>query len=164
MKKTFYLALLWSVLALGASAQANIKLTETTLMHEMRATPYPLDKAVVDDRYVSFQWPLRADANISGNVLDGFEAQVKKVDKSKLKYRLRYSQDASFAKGTVEVETRWPFYNPDKDLTPGKWYWQYGYVNEAGQVAWQSIQELTVGDNPKKFCPPSYKEIIVRVP
>lgn len=32
-----------------AQKQAVIKLTEKTLMHEMRATPYPLDKAVVND-------------------------------------------------------------------------------------------------------------------
>ena len=38
-----------------AQKQAVIKLTETTLMHEMRATPSPLDKAVVNDRAVSFQ-------------------------------------------------------------------------------------------------------------
>ena len=144
MKKTFYLALLWSAFFVGAFAQANIKLTETTLMHEMRATPYPKDKAVVDDRYVSFQWPLRADANVTSEVLDGMERKTK-VDKSKLKYRLRYSQDASFAKGTKEVETIWPFYNPDTPLTSGTWYWQYGYVNEAGQVEWKSTQELTVG-------------------
>ena len=31
-----------------AQKQAVIKLTEKTLMHEMRATPYPLDKAVVN--------------------------------------------------------------------------------------------------------------------
>ena len=104
MKKTFYLALLWSAFFVGAFAQANIKLTETTLMHEMRATPYPKDKAVVDDRYVSFQWPLRADANVTSEVLDGMERKTK-VDKSKLKYRLRYSQDASFAKGTKERYT-----------------------------------------------------------
>ena len=102
MKKAFYLTLLWSAFFAGAFAQANIKLTETTLMHEMRATPYPLDKTVVDDRYVSFQWPLRADANVTSEVLDGMERKTK-VDKSKLKYRLRYSQDASFAKGTKEI-------------------------------------------------------------
>ena len=163
MKKTFYLALLWSAFFVGASAQTNIRLTETTLMHEMRATPYPLDKAVVDDRYVSFQWPLRGDANVTSEVLDGMERKTK-VDKSKLKYRLRYSQDASFAKGIKEVETIWPFYNPDTQLASGTWYWQYGYVNEAGQVEWGSTQTLTVGDNGHKFCPPSYKEAIAKVP
>ena len=50
-----------------AQKQAVIKLTETTLMHEMRATPYPLDKAVVNDRAVSFQWPLRSDMNSQDN-------------------------------------------------------------------------------------------------
>lgn len=163
MKKTFYLALLWSAFFVGASAQTNIRLTETTLMHEMRATPYPKDKAVVDDRYVSFQWPLRAEANVTSEVLDGMERKAK-VDKSKLKYRLRYSQDASFAKGTKEVETIWPFYNPDVQPASGKWYWQYGYVNETGQVEWQSTQELTVGDNGRKFCPPSYNEAVSKVP
>ena len=165
MKKTFYLALLWSAFFVGASAQTNIRLTETTLMHEMRATPYPKDKAVVDDRYVSFQWPLRADANINADILDGMDAKsVRKVDKTTLHYQLRYARDKEFKKDVKQVETRWPFYNPDKDLAPGKWYWQYGYVNEAGQVEWQSTQELTVGDNPKKFCPPSYKEAIAKVP
>ena len=38
---------------------ANIRLKDVTLMHEMRATPSPLDKVVVADRIVSFQWPLQ---------------------------------------------------------------------------------------------------------
>ena len=70
-----------------AQKQAVIKLTETTLMHEMRATPYPLDKAVVNDRAVSFQWPLRSDMNSQDSPLDGFEHKVKKVDKTKITYR-----------------------------------------------------------------------------
>ena len=65
-----------------AQKQAVIKLTEKTLMHEMRATPYPLDKAVVNDRAVSFQWPLRSDMNSQDSPLDGFEHKVKKVDKN----------------------------------------------------------------------------------
>ena len=53
-----------------AQKQAVIKLTETTLMHEMRATPYPLDKSVVNDRAVSFQWPIRSDKNYQYSPLD----------------------------------------------------------------------------------------------
>lgn len=111
-----------------AQKQAVIKLTEKTLMHEMRATPYPLDKAVVNDRAVSFQWPLRSDMNSQDSPLDGFEHKVKKVDKTKITYRLRYSQDAGLKSGVVQVETRWPFYNPEQPLAPGVWYWQFGYV------------------------------------
>lgn len=146
-----------------AQKQAVIKLTEKTLMHEMRATPYPLDKAVVNDRAVSFQWPLRSDMNSQDSPLDGFEHKVKKVDKTKITYRLRYSQDAGLKSGVVQVETRWPFYNPEQPLAPGVWYWQFGYV-EDGQVTWGSTQQVTVEDRPGKFCPPSLKTVLAKLP
>ena len=146
-----------------AQKQAVIKLTETTLMHEMRATPYPLDKAVVNDRAVSFQWPLRSDMNSQDSPLDGFEHKVKKVDKTKITYRLRYSQDAGLKSGVVQVETRWPFYNPEQPLAPGGWYWQFGYV-ENGQVTWGSTQQVTVEDRSGKFCPPSLKTVLAKLP
>lgn len=146
-----------------AQKQAVIKLTEKTLMHEMRATPYPLDKAVVNDRAVSFQWPLRSDMNSQDSPLDGFEHKVKKVDKTKVTYRLRYSQDAGLKSGVVQVETRWPFYNPEQPLAPGVWYWQFGYV-ENGQVTWGSTQQVTVEDRPGKFCPPSLKTVLAKLP
>lgn len=151
----------------GIQAQktpATIKLTATTLMHEMRATPYPLDKAEIADRAVSFQWPLRADMNVQESPLDGFEDKTPKVDKTKISYQLRYSQDADFKKGsTVQVQTRWPFHNPEKPLAVGTWYWQYGYDRD-GQTQWGSIQQLTVVDNPGKFCPPSLKTVLANVP
>lgn len=162
--KTFSLIALFSLATLGIHAQATIKLSETTLMHEMRATPYPLDKAVVSDRTVSFQWPLRADMNVQDSALDGMEEQSKKkVDKSKIQYRLRYSQDVSFKKGTTEVETRWPFYNPEKPLSAGVWYWQFGYM-ENGQTEWATVQQLTIEDNPNKFSPPSLKMALGNLP
>ncbi len=145
---------------------STIRLTEESLMHEMRATPYPLDKAVVSDRKISFQWPLPNDFNIS-EVFDAEEEseslKQKKVSKESLRYKLRYSQDPSFKKGMVTVETRWPFYNPDSDLRPGVWYWQFGYVVN-GKTDWTTVQQLTVEDQPDKFCPPSYKEFITKLP
>ena len=167
MKKTLIAALLLLGGLTTTQAQqkpANIRLTETTLMHEMRATPYPLDKAVVADRYVSFQWPLPTDANVNADILDGMSAKsIKKVDKKSLRYKLRYAKDKQFKKDAVEVETLWPLYNPDPQLTAGTWYWQYGYVIN-GQTQWQSIQELTVEDNKNKFCPPSLKTLLSKVP
>lgn len=117
MNKTLHFLTLTLFIAISisiqAQEQATIRLTEKTLMHEMRATPFPLNKSMVSDRCVSFQWPLK-DNNIK--------------DKTKLRYSLRYSTDPAFKKGTVLVETRWPFFNPEEDLTPGLWYWQYGYI------------------------------------
>lgn len=159
MKKLISTILLCSLIFSGMQAQetsARIILPDVTLMHEMRATPSPLDKATVSDRVVSFQWPLQADVDTSENLLDGMKSTKKKVDKSRLKYRLRYSQDAAMKNKVVQAETRWPFFNPEQDLAPGVWYWQYGYVQE-GKTVWSSKLQFTVEANPDKFCPPSFK-------
>lgn len=169
MKRTLLITVLVLLPVLGtqqvqAQHSATIKLTDVTLMHEMRATPSPLDKAVVSDRAVSFQWPLPAELNLVETGLDGMEGKAgRKIDKDKLRYRLRYSQDPTFKKGTVQVETRWPFFNPEKDLAPGTWHWQYGYVIN-GKTQWASTQQFTVEDNPEKFCPPSLKELLGKLP
>lgn len=162
--KIFYLAIICSLVSLNIHAQATVKLNAQTLMHEMRATPYPPDKAVVADRTVSFQWPLPQEANVQESALDGMEdPNQKKVDKTQLRYQVRYSQDPTFKKDVMQTETRWPFYNPEEPLKAGVWHWQYGYV-ENGQTRWQSIQQLTVEDNPDKFCPPSLKVVLNNVP
>ena len=150
----------------GMQAQqksARIKLNEVTLMHEMLSTPSPLDKATVNDRAVSFQWPLHADVDTSEEVLDGMKSTKKKIDKSQLKYQLRYSQNAAMKSNVVQVESRWPFFNPEKDLGTGVWYWQYGYV-EDGNTLWSPILQFTVKANPDKFCPPSFKTMQARLP
>lgn len=159
MKKLTSTILLCCLISTGMQAQeksARIRLTDVTLMHEMRATPSPLDKTTVSDRIVSFQWPLQADVDTSEEVLDGMKSTKKKVDKSRLKYQLRYSQDAAMKNNVMQAETRWPFYNPEKDLAPGVWYWQYGYAQE-GKTAWSPTLQFTVEANPDKFCPPSFK-------
>lgn len=169
MKKNLFVTTLAIIAATSLQAQAQnpvtIKLTDVNLMHEMRATPSPLDKAVVSDRAVSFQWPLQTELNIVESGLDGTENKSKKtkIDKSKLRYQLRYAQDSAFKKGTVQVETRWPFFNPAKDLAPGVWHWQYGYVVD-GKTQWGTTQQFTVEANPEKFCPPALNELLGKLP
>lgn len=159
-----------SFLPLCAQAQAvgkaTVKLSDTTLMHEMRATPSPLNGASVSDRAVSFQWPLPASLNILRSGLDGTEENPpqKEIDKSKLRYFLRYSQSPAFEQeSTVQVETRWPFFNPEQDLTPGTWYWQYGYVTD-GKAEWSETLQFTVKTNPQKFCPPALATVLKALP
>lgn len=55
------------------AGKATVRLTDTTLMHEMRATPSPSDGATISDCAVSFQWPLPAELNILRSGLDGTE-------------------------------------------------------------------------------------------
>lgn len=145
--------------------EANIKLDDISLMHESRATPYPADGWVENERAISFQWPMPAWARGKGVPVNEKENLQKKADKSKLKYRMRYSTDRDFAKDkTVTVDRVWPFYNPDKPLEAGVWYWQYAYVDENGQEEWSPVFNFTVVDNPQKFMPPSYKEFIGSLP
>lgn len=165
MKKVLSIALIALIAASSVQAQKEpiIKLKETTLMHESRATPFPLDKATVNDRAISFQWPLPNAMKSEGAPLDGFEDKVKKIDKSKISYKIRYAQDAEFKKGAVQAETRWPFYNPEKPLAPGVWYWQYAYVTN-GQTQWSDVLQVTVEENSRKFCPPSLKTALGKLP
>lgn len=148
------------------AGEATIRLTDTTLMHEMRATPSPLDGAEISDRAVSFQWPLPAGLNILRSGLDGAEENTpkKETDKSKLRYFLRYSQTPAFKpETTVQAETRWPFFNPKQDLAPGTWYWQYGYVTD-GKTEWSDTLQFTVKNNPRKFCPPALDAVLKNLP
>lgn len=168
MKRLFNTLLVCCLAATGMQAQAQqksarIRLTDVTLMHEMRTTPSPLDKATVSDRTVSFQWPLAANVDTSEELLDGVHSTKKKIDKSRLRYRLRYSQDAGMKNNVVEAETRWPFFNPEKDLAPGVWHWQYGFAEE-GNTRWSPVLQFTVEANPNKFCPPSLKTMQAKLP
>ncbi len=74
-------------------------------MYEMRATPSPSDGATISDRAVSFQWPLPAELNILRSGLDGTEESTpkKEVDKSKLRYFLRYSQSSCIQAGEYDT-------------------------------------------------------------
>lgn len=148
-----------------AQDPARIRLTDTTLMHEMRATPYPQDKAVISDRSISFQWPLLVDLDTQDKTLKALIAQAARTrtDKNKLRYALRWSQDPGFKKGNTQVETRWPFFNPEKDLAPGVWHWQFGYIVD-GKTYWASTQQVTIGKNARKFCPPALKTVLAGLP
>lgn len=138
----------------------RIVLRDSTLMHEMRQTPSPLDGETVSARKVSFQWPLPDAFNYTGDGLDGSETPAL-GDKSLLRYRVRYSRDPKLASGVVERETWWPMYNPDADLADGEWYWQYGYVGSDGGTQWSGVCKFNVSAAQTcKFCPPPFAKVV----
>lgn len=166
MRTTLFTVILFlTSITVEAQEPARIRLTDTTLMHEMRATPYPQDKAVISDRSISFQWPLLVDLDTQDKTLKALIAQAARTrtDKNKLRYALRWSQDPGFKKGNTQVETRWPFFNPEKDLAPGVWHWQFGYIVD-GKTYWASTQQVTIGKNARKFCPPALKTVLAGLP
>lgn len=166
MKKLILLSLLTVPMISSVYPQkspARIIIKEQSMMHETRVTEYPLDNSVVDDRFISFQWPLPTEAQSDGAPMDGFEHLVKKIDKSKLKYKIRYSKDNLFKVNCFQADTKWPFYNPEKPLDDGVWYWQYAYVKD-GQPQWSKTLKVEVRNSKTNFCPPSLKQVLSKVP
>ena len=107
---------------------AVIKVAEKTMMHEVRATPSPLNDAHVAVNPPRFMWPDKFPH--LGSVLDGVPGQVD--EKPKVLYRIRISQDKNFQKDVLTGERAWAFFNPFQCLAPGKWYWQHAYVTPEG--------------------------------
>lgn len=137
---------------------ANIKLNGIMLMHETRSTPSPLNGSKISDRFISFQWPLPESFRNP-------EMSGKKIQKSSLKYKLRYSKDKNFpSKCTFTVDTIWPFYNPETPLEKGTWYWQYGYIESPEKIEWSAVNQVDVLDNPSKFVPPPFSTFISKLP
>lgn len=165
MKNKVYILLLLSFITYNVQAQSTIKLTDTTLMHEMRETPSPLNHTVVSDRSVSFMWPLKDNEGARGGVLDGVESKKKKKkpDENKINYRIQYSKDMNLQKGVITAESSYPFYNPEQPLSAGQWYWKYGYV-DGSKTEWSETLHVTVTNNPNRFSPPSYSELIKKLP
>lgn len=163
--KRLSLLLLFILLAFNVISQSILKLSDNELMHEMRATPSPLNNAVVSDRNPSFQWPLPGHIKDVANPLDGFEEEVNhpKLDVNRTNYKIRYSKDKSFRKNTTLAETPWPFYNPDEVLSAGNWYWQYAYV-DGEETNWSEVLHFEVKKNTNKFLPPNYKTITNSIP
>lgn len=146
------------------SQPANIRLTDVSLMHESRDTPNPPDGWIETERAISFQWPMPVWARGKGAPLDGMEHTAKKVDKSKLKYRLRYSTDKTFPEAsTVTVDREWPFYNPES-MQPGQWFWQYAFIEEDGTEQWSPVYTFVFDPQPGFFNPPSYTQFISKLP
>lgn len=171
MKKFFTFLLLFplagSLLTASAAStdNARIYITDASLMHESRATPYPGDGWTVDDRAVSFQWPMPLAARgLLNSATDYATIKNTKTDKKSLRYRLRYGQDPKLKKNAVTVATEWPFHNPAKPLEAGKWYWQYSFVGADGKDSWSPVYSFTVGNNPNKFTPPNFADFIAKLP
>ncbi len=161
MKKIFCISiLLCSVISIVYAATNNrIIITEPSLMHEMRATEYPIDKSTLTKNPVALMWPLPYE-NIR-NTLDGFRVDKKKVS---ISYKIRLSQDPQLKKNVIETDSPWPFYNHGKAFGMGSWYWQYAYTDNSGKYVWSKIYTFTVNKNAATFAPPPANLVLNAIP
>lgn len=164
--KRIYIAVLGlCLMALGVArvqAQTRVVLGDVTLMHEMRATPSPADGAEITNRAVAFQWPLPVEEPVETG-LDGLESD-RPVSKRAFTYKIRYARKSTFPSGeTTEHTTKYPFYNTEKTLARGTWYWQYGYV-EGKKVRWSKTLRVVMNPTVDYFCPPSVETLLSKLP
>lgn len=161
MKKIWAIIVVLHVLTYTGHAQ-TIRLSDKMLMHEMRATPYPLNGAEIKNRKLAFMWPL-LDHGETDSGLDGIESERKnKLNPNKVNYKLRISMDSTFSRSVKQVDCNWALYNADEIYDEGVWYWQYGYV-EDNKVDWSRILRFTVKNDGPVFAPPTFAKVLSKV-
>lgn len=156
--KNLFIALLLLIPVAASAQRSIIKVDQPTLMHEVRATPSPLDGRHIAVNPPRFMWPDKFPH--LGAVLDGVEGDEQKPH---VTYRIRISQDPSFQKGVIMAERNWAFFNPFQCFEEGKWYWQHAYVNN-GCEEWSPVYHFFVDSDTTVFNPPSYADVVKAFP
>ena len=161
MKQRYYLLLLFTALLSGTGyAQKSVMhLSQSTLMHEVRETPSPLDGQHIAVNPPRFMWPDKFPH--LGAVLDGVEEEDYKPE---VTYRIRISRDPEFQSDVITAERNWAFFNPFTLFEKGKWYWQHAYVDKDGKEEWSPVYHFYVDEQTRTFNPPSLQEVLTKLP
>lgn len=111
MKQRISIFLLFTILlsANGYAQKGIMRLTQQTLMHEVRETPSPLDGQHITVNPPRFMWPDKFPH--LGAVLDGVEEEDYKPE---VTYRIRIARDPEFKSEVITAERKWAFFNPFK--------------------------------------------------
>ena len=116
MKQRISIFLLFTLLlfANGYAQKGIMRLTQQTLMHEVRETPSPLDGQHITVNPPRFMWPDKFPH--LGAVLDGVEEEDYKPE---VTYRIRIARDPEFKSEVITAERKWAFFNPFKLFEKG---------------------------------------------
>lgn len=106
MKQRISIFLLFTILlsANGYAQKGIMRLTQQTLMHEVRETPSPLDGQHITVNPPRFMWPDKFPH--LGAVLDGVEEEDYKPE---VTYRIRIARDPEFKSEVITAERNGPF-------------------------------------------------------
>lgn len=116
MKQRISIFLLFTLLlfANGYAQKGIMRLTQQTLMHEVRETPSPLDGQHITVNPPRFMWPDKFPH--LGAVLDGVEEEDYKPE---VTYRIRIARDPEFKSEVITAERKWAFFNHSNSLKKG---------------------------------------------
>ena len=161
MKQRISIFLLFTLLlfANGYAQKGIMRLTQQTLMHEVRETPSPLDGQHITVNPPRFMWPDKFPH--LGAVLDGVEEEDYKPE---VTYRIRIARNPEFKSEVITAERKWAFFNPFKLFEKGKWYWQHAYVNKEGKEEWSPVYHFYIDEHIRTFNPPSLQEVLTKLP
>lgn len=159
MKHLYILLLLALLPGKGYAQKSIMRLTQPTLMHEVRETPSPLNGQHIAMNPPRFMWPDKFPH--LGAVLDGVEGEERKPG---VTYRIRIARDPEFKSGLITAERRWAFFNPFRLFEKGKWYWQHAYVDKNGNEEWSPVYHFYIDEKTKTFNPPSLEEMLNKLP
>ena len=111
-RTSIFSLLLGILLSTNGYAQKGImRLTQQTLMHEVRETPSPLNGQHITVNPPRFMWPDKFPH--LGAVLDGVEEEDYKPE---VTYRIRIARDPEFKSEVITAERKWAFFNPFKQI------------------------------------------------
>ena len=159
-RTSIFSLLLGILLSTNGYAQKGImRLTQQTLMHEVRETPSPLNGQHITVNPPRFMWPDKFPH--LGAVLDGVEEEDYKPE---VTYRIRIARDPEFKSEVITAERKWAFFNPFKLFEKGKWYWQHAYVNKEGKEEWSPVYHFYIDEHIRTFNPPSLQEVLTKLP
>ena len=161
MKQRISIFLLFTLLlfANGYAQKGIMRLTQQTLMHEVRETPSPLDGQHITVNPPRFMWPDKFPH--LGAVLDGVEEEDYKPE---VTYRIRIARDPEFKSEVITAERKWAFFNPFKLFEKGKWYWQHAYVTPEGTEEWSPVYQFYIDKDTPEFNPPTLEKVLAEYP
>ncbi len=121
---------------------------------------FPVDTSPQPDRHP----PIAPEDGAS--VVVNPPEMVWRVDEAAVAYNLELSTSEGFDADLIRVEgIDLPFYNHSEILRPGRWWWRYYVVNEAGEVSDPSpVRSFIVPEDAVELPVPPTEEIIANMP
>ena len=148
MKQRISIFLLFTLLlfANGYAQKGIMRLTQQTLMHEVRETPSPLDGQHIAVNPPRFMWPDKFPH--LGPVLDGVEEEDHKPE---VTYRIRIARDPEFKSEVMTAERNWAFFNPFKLFEKGIYFNISKNINEVKELGPGNADSISSGSVIKAY-------------
>ena len=143
MKRILLLAALFAALGAEAQLPAEIRLDKRSLRPRYREWAQPAGGTAVTLNPPALLWPAAGDSK-------------------RAVYRVRLSQDSTFAGVTPSEPFEWAAYACHEPLAEGRWYWQWSVTEPGGAERWSAVNAFTVDASCRRFATPTGEELVRR--